>query len=81
AEIAAHKGAFPGYAANAKPMLRVIGKHRAAAERIDPHLCPRELWDAAQEAWARAEELGRAHGYRNAQMTVLAPTGTIGLLM
>jgi ribonucleoside-diphosphate reductase alpha chain len=81
AELAERIGPFPGYAANAEPMLRVIGKHRQAAARIDNHMVSRELWDAAQESWARAESLGRAHGYRNAQMTVLAPTGTIGLLM
>ncbi|MCH9045516.1 MAG: vitamin B12-dependent ribonucleotide reductase [SAR324 cluster bacterium] len=81
AEIAGHLGPFPGYRANEKPMLRVIGKHREAAGRIDPRICPRILWEAAQEAWRKAEELGRAQGYRNAQMTVLAPTGTIGLLM
>jgi ribonucleoside-diphosphate reductase alpha chain len=81
AEIAERIGAFPGYAANAEPMLQVIGKHRAAAARIDNRMVSRELWDAAQEAWSRAEALGRKHGYRNSQMTVLAPTGTIGLLM
>jgi ribonucleoside-diphosphate reductase alpha chain len=81
AEIAAGTGPFPGFAANREPMLRVMGKHRAAANRIDPRLCPPGLWQAAQDAWARAEELGAKHGYRNAQMTVLAPTGTIGLLM
>jgi ribonucleoside-diphosphate reductase alpha chain len=81
AEIASQAGPFPGFAENREPMLRVIGKHRQAADRIDPRLCPPDLWQAAQDAWARAEELGRKHGYRNAQMTVLAPTGTIGLLM
>jgi ribonucleoside-diphosphate reductase alpha chain len=81
AEIAAGMGPFPGYELNREPMLRVIGKHRAAAHRIDPRLCPAELWQAAQDAWAKAEELGTKHGYRNSQMTVLAPTGTIGLLM
>ncbi len=81
AEIAEKIDAFPGYAGNAEPMLRVIGKHRESAGRIDNRLVARELWDAAQDAWARAEALGRKHGYRNSQITVLAPTGTIGLLM
>jgi ribonucleoside-diphosphate reductase alpha chain len=81
AEIAGHVGPFPGFARNREPMLRVIGKHRAAANRIDPRICPPELWQAAQDAWERAETLGQQHGFRNAQMTVLAPTGTIGLLM
>jgi ribonucleoside-diphosphate reductase alpha chain len=81
AEIAARMGAFPGYARNREPMLRVIRKHREAAARIDARICAGDLWQAAQEAWWRAEALGVEHGYRNSQMTVLAPTGTIGLLM
>ena len=81
AEIASYMQAFPGYERNRKPMLRVIGKHRQATKRIDAEHCPPELWQAAQEAWEKAEGLGRKFGYRNAQMTVLAPTGTIGLLM
>ena len=81
AELAEHMGPFAGYAHNREPMLRVIGKHRAAAAKIDAHACTKELWQAAQDAWAQAETLGRQHGYRNSQMTVLAPTGTIGLLM
>jgi ribonucleoside-diphosphate reductase alpha chain len=81
AEIAGQVGPFAGFAKNRDPMLRVIGKHRAAANRIDPRVCPPELWQAAQDAWERAEALGRQNGFRNAQMTVLAPTGTIGLLM
>jgi ribonucleoside-diphosphate reductase alpha chain len=81
AEIAGQVGPFPGFAKNREPMLRVIGKHRAAANRIDPRVCPPELWQAAQDAWERAETLGKQNGFRNSQMTVLAPTGTIGLLM
>ncbi|MCZ6644709.1 MAG: vitamin B12-dependent ribonucleotide reductase [SAR324 cluster bacterium] len=81
AEIASHMRAFEGYERNRKPMLKVIGKHRQAARQIDPKHCPEELWHAAQQAWDNAEELGRKYGYRNSQMTVLAPTGTIGLLM
>ena len=61
--------------------MAVIAKHREAAGRIEKRLLSPELWDAAQQAWSKAEEGGAAHGFRNAQMTVLAPTGTIGLLM
>jgi ribonucleoside-diphosphate reductase alpha chain len=81
AELASQINAFPGYESNRRPMLKVIGKHREAARQIDAALCPNDLWQAAQEAWEKAETLGRKFGYRNAQMTVLAPTGTIGLLM
>ncbi len=81
AELARVKGPHNGYAKNAEPMLRVIGKHRDAVEDIDPRPVPAELMDAARSAWDEALELGREHGYRNAQATVLAPTGTIGLMM
>jgi len=81
AEIAASKGTFNGYAKNEEPMLRVMGMHREAALGIDRDHCPESLWRAAVEDWDQAVELGREHGYRNAQATVLAPTGTIGLLM
>jgi ribonucleoside-diphosphate reductase alpha chain len=96
AEMARELGPFPGYARNRKQMLRVIRNHRRAAQNagagqyegleilpmgIDPDECPTELLKAAREAWENAERLGEAHGFRNAQVTVLAPTGTIGLLM
>jgi ribonucleoside-diphosphate reductase alpha chain len=81
AEMAARKGAFVGYAKNTKPMLRVMNKHRDAAYQIDNKLCPPSLLAAAQEDWDQAVALGEEHGYRNAQATVIAPTGTIGLLM
>ena len=81
AELAQRMGAFEGYEENREPMLRVIGKHREAVKGIDRVHCPSAFYQAAQTAWARAEELGRAHGYRNSQASVLAPTGTIGLLM
>jgi ribonucleoside-diphosphate reductase alpha chain len=81
AELARVKGAHNGYAKNEQPMLRVIGKHRAAVDDIDPRPVPAELMQAARRAWDEALELGREHGYRNAQATVLAPTGTIGLMM
>ncbi len=96
AEMARELGPFPGYFKNAEDMLRVIRNHRLAAygekdgyERLstppvplDHAACPDEgLIEAAVRAWDRALELGEAHGYRNAQATVIAPTGTIGLVM
>jgi ribonucleoside-diphosphate reductase alpha chain len=81
AEEAGVMGPFAGYEKNRDPMLRVIRKHRAAAYRIDASKCPAELVSAARQDWDRALELGEKHGFRNAQVTVLAPTGTIGLLM
>lgn len=81
AEIAAAKAPFPGFEPNREPMLEVIGMHRDAAYKIDGETCPAELLKAAQEDWDDALKLGEQHGYRNAQATVLAPTGTIGLLM
>jgi len=81
AELAQVKGPHNGYAKNAEPMLRVIGKHRQAVDDIDPRPVPKDLMVAARTAWDEALELGDEHGYRNAQATVLAPTGTIGLMM
>ncbi len=81
AEMAAAKGPFEGFADNQEPMLHVMGMHRDAAYGIDRARCPAALADAACEAWDRAMRMGVEHGYRNAQATVLAPTGTIGLLM
>ena len=81
AEIAAAKGPFNGFAKNREPMLKVMGMHREAAYQIHREHCPRELYKAACEDWDQALRLGEQHGYRNSQATVLAPTGTIGLLM
>jgi ribonucleoside-diphosphate reductase alpha chain len=81
AEMAARRGPFNGYAPNRQPMLRVMGKHRDAAYQIDASVCPETLLATAQETWDTAIALGEEHGYRNAQATVIAPTGTIGLLM
>ena len=81
AEIASSKGAFRGYAHNAESMIGVMRQHREAARAIDPALAPRNIRSAAVEAWDRAVAFGGLHGFRNAQATVLAPTGTIGLLM
>jgi ribonucleoside-diphosphate reductase alpha chain len=80
AEIAASKGPFPGFAHNREPMLRVMHQHRDAAYAVAEHTDP-ALLGSAREAWDRALEAGERFGYRNAQATVLAPTGTIGLLM
>jgi ribonucleoside-diphosphate reductase alpha chain len=81
AEIARSKGAFPGYEKNKEPFLKVMRMHRDAAYAIKSEDCPQNLLKAAREDWDEAVALGEAHGYRNAQATVLAPTGTIGLLM
>jgi len=96
AEMAERQGPFPAFARNRKAMLRVIRNHRRAAYNatkmeyegltavptgLDPAYCPEELLYAARDAWDRALELGERHGYRNAQVSVLAPTGTIGLVM
>ncbi|MEM6790609.1 MAG: vitamin B12-dependent ribonucleotide reductase [Myxococcota bacterium] len=81
AEIAASKGAFNGFEKNREPMLKVMGMHRDASYAIDRDNCPEYLYRAAVKDWDDAVHLGQEHGYRNAQATVLAPTGTIGLLM
>jgi len=74
-------GPHAGYSVNREPMLRVIGKHRDAVDQIDGSLAPEALVAAARNAWDDALTLGERFGYRNAQATVLAPTGTIGLMM
>ncbi len=81
ARIAEVTGPFAGYAPNADAMLRVIRKHRAAADEIDPELVPEGVLSSAKQSWDEAIALGERFGYRNAQATVLAPTGTIGLMM
>jgi len=96
AEMAAELWPFPGYAKNREAMLRVVRNHRRASYNaaleeyegltitpigIQPEHCPPDLLVAARRAWDRAIELGTAYGYRNAQVTVIAPTGTIGLVM
>ena len=81
AKIAEKMGPFAGFAPNRDAMLRVMRKHRAAADEIDAELVPEGLLQSAKQAWDEAIELGEEHGYRNAQATVLAPTGTIGLMM
>lgn len=96
AEMAKELGPFRAYSLNKEHMLRVMRNHRRAAYDaleeeyeglsirpmgIDSTLCPSELLDAARESWDLACQLGEKYGYRNAQTTCLAPTGTIGLLM
>ena len=96
AEMAEAVGPFPKFEVNREAMLRVIRNHRRAAYGagaddyeeishevvgIDQDLCPPDMLAEAHKAWDTALELGEEHGYRNAQATVLAPTGTIGLLM
>jgi len=96
AEMASQLGAFPKYEKNKEQMLRVLSNHRRAAYNapddefeeltikpigINEEFCPKYLLDAAKESWDKVLELGEKYGFRNAQVTVLAPTGTIGLVM
>ena len=95
AEMAAHLGTFPEFDKNREHMLRVMRNHRAAAYDandayegleikpmgIDAKHCPEDLLKSATKAWDDAVQMGEKHGYRNAQTTVIAPTGTIGLVM
>ena len=74
-------GAFSGYAANREPFLRVMRKHRDAVKGINQKNVPAELYNAAKQVWDEAVRMGELYGYRNAQATVLAPTGTIGFMM
>ncbi|MEM6468086.1 MAG: vitamin B12-dependent ribonucleotide reductase [Planctomycetota bacterium] len=80
AELAGVVGPFEGYAENEKPMLNVMQMHRAAADQIDD-AGPAELKVAAQKLWDDVLEIGEKYGFRNAQATVLAPTGTISFMM
>jgi len=79
--IAADLGPFAEFPLNREPMLRVIRKHRAAAGKINPNYVPVDLYSAAQKTWNDALIEGEKHGYKNSQVTVLAPTGTIGFMM
>ena len=96
AAMASELGPFPKYSKNSENMLRVIRNHRRAAYNAPEHEyeslsvppqglygqgVPKRILDASRESWDKALELGEKYGYRNAQVTVLAPTGTIGLLM
>jgi ribonucleoside-diphosphate reductase alpha chain len=79
--IAERMGPFPGYEVNREPMLDVIRMHREAMRGIQPEHVQTELFMAAQESWDTALAHGEKHGYKNSQVTVLAPTGTIGFMM
>ncbi|MEK6579256.1 MAG: adenosylcobalamin-dependent ribonucleoside-diphosphate reductase, partial [Bdellovibrionota bacterium] len=81
AEEAGALGSFAGFAKNRESMLKVIRKHRDAAYKLEESKAPKELIAAARQDWDLALALGEQYGYRNSQVTVLAPTGTIGLLM
>src|SRR5216110_4035253 len=79
--IAEKMGPFPGYEVNREPMLEVIRMHRDAMRGIQPEHVQTELFLAAQESWDTALSHGEKYGYKNSQVTVLAPTGTIGFMM
>src|SRR5438445_1392451 len=81
ARMAERMGAFPGYEVNREPMLDVIRMHREALRAIHPENVQPQLMLAAQNAWDPALAHGEKHGYKNSQVTVLAPTGTIGFMM
>ncbi len=81
ARIAAKLGPFNGYALNREPFLEVMRMHRAAVQNINANHVPENLMRAAQECWDLAVLEGTVHGFRNAQTSVLAPTGTIGFMM
>jgi len=81
ARIAEATGPFPGYAINEQPFLEVIRMHRDAVLGLDSRLVPHSLYENARRCWHDAYEKGRISGFRNAQATVLAPTGTIGFMM
>src|SRR5213076_348871 len=81
ARIASKIGPFDGYAVNEEPFLRVIDKHRRAAYRMNTRALPADLAEAATKCWDEAYALGKEFGYRNAQISVLAPTGTIAFMM
>ncbi|MGH9750201.1 MAG: LAGLIDADG family homing endonuclease, partial [Candidatus Polarisedimenticolia bacterium] len=81
ARIAEKMGPFNGFEKNREPFLRVLKKHGSHASKIDPAHVPLDLTTAARDVWEEAHELGSRHGIRNAQATVIAPTGTIAFMM
>ncbi|MGH9673543.1 MAG: vitamin B12-dependent ribonucleotide reductase, partial [Bryobacteraceae bacterium] len=81
ARIAEATGPFPEYAPNEESFLEVIRMHRESVNGVDSKLVPPAIFEAARQCWRDAYEKGRMHGYRNAQATVIAPTGTIGFMM
>src|SRR5262245_52792946 len=76
-----HGGPFSGYEPNREPFLRVMRKHRDSMRDVNARNVPSDLYTTAKSSWDDAVELGEQFGYRNAQATVLAPTGTIGFMM
>jgi ribonucleoside-diphosphate reductase alpha chain len=76
-----HGGPFPGHEKNRESMLRVMRKHRQALKDVNRTHVPKSLFETAKAIWDECVDLGEKHGYRNAQATVLAPTGTIGFMM
>ncbi|MCK4851062.1 MAG: vitamin B12-dependent ribonucleotide reductase, partial [Phycisphaerae bacterium] len=81
AELARVQGPFAGFAQNEVPMLGVMRKHRSALDNVNPQHCRGEMLTAARKVWDEAIRMGGRYGFRNAQATVLAPTGTIGFMM
>ena len=79
--VAKELGPFKGFAINRETMLNVMQKHGIHAERINREIVPNDLWEASNEVWKDVVKLGKQHGIRNSQTTVLAPTGTIGFMM
>lgn len=80
-ELARVAGPFEEYEKNREPMLRVIQKHRTAAYELNDQMIPEDLMKVSRTVWDEAYQLGKDHGYRNAQVSVLAPTGTIAFMM
>ncbi len=81
AKVAEQIGAFPGFSINREPMIRVMKKHQAAVKDIAAKLIPANLTQSATQIWKDVIATGEKHGYRNAQVSVLAPTGTIAFMM
>ena len=81
ARIAAVTGPFAGFEKNREPMLRVIRKHRSFVDKIESRYVPEDMMAATRSTWEECYNLGAEHGYRNSQVTVIAPTGTIAFMM
>ena len=79
--VAESVGTFDGYGVNQQPFLEVVRMHRDSVDRINRHNVSAALYEGARQSWNEAYESGRRFGYRNAQVTVIAPTGTIGFMM
>jgi len=80
AELAGRHGAFADFEANRAAMLRVVRRHASALDRVGP-AAPRDVLGAARQQWREAQRLGRLHGFRNAQTTLIPPTGTVSLVL